>query len=671
MDPQNGSVSAEKDGSGGSKGLGLYPWRMPQPFCSTSEVMNRMYPLMVYNSLTRSKVRFIPKDPNRVLWYQCGPTVYAESHMGHARTYVSLDIIRRITKECLNYNVILCQNVTDIDDKIIIRSAEKGVHFRELAAKFEKEFVEDMFSLGVPLPDMVTRVSEFIPEILTYIQGLVEKGVAYASNGSVYFSTSAFQAAGHRYGKLMPEQIGNSELIAEGEGALTANDDKRDKDDFVLWKKTKEHANGMFEPSWSSPWGQGRPGWHIECSAMSNYAFGKNTGGCLDVHAGGVDLKFPHHENEIAQSEGFGGSHQWVNYWLHTGHVNIKGFKMSKSLKNFITIRQALERYSSRQIRFCFVLHKYNEPMDYGDNTMNHAVSIEKIFSEFFHNVKAVLRRRGSDGPQHVGDAEKALLQTLEDAKIGVRASLMDDFDTPKAVTFLLELIRECNRCIEKDDGLSSVVLTNAARYITSVLKTFGLVPEAVEIGFPLSDGVSGADGVSASSSREQILSPILDVLTKFRETVRVAAMSGDAKAVLSAADALRDNILPDLGVRMEDKGSGVDLVTIWKLDDPEVLKQERKLKEEAKAEKEKLKAETLRKQKEKEEKGKISPSEMFLSQTDLYSAFDTSGLPTHDKAGEPLSKGAIKKLQKDQAKQAELYEKFGGGKQGDGGGEV
>ena len=641
------------------KSSGLHPWRMPQPFCSTSEVMERMYPLVVYNSLTRSKVRFIPRDPNRVTWYQCGPTVYAESHMGHARTYVSLDIIRRITKDCLNYNVILCQNVTDIDDKIIIRSSEKGVPFRDLAAQYEREFVEDMAALGVPLPDMVTRVSEFIPEIIAYIQELVDKGIAYASNGSVYFSTAAFQEKGHVYGKLMPEQIGNSELIAEGEGSLAANDDKKAPDDFVLWKRTKDHANGMFEPSWESPWGAGRPGWHIECSAMSHDAFGRS----LDVHAGGVDLKFPHHENEIAQSEGFSESHQWVNYWLHTGHVNIKGFKMSKSLKNFITIRQALERYSSRQIRFCFVLHKYNEPMDYGDGSMNHAVSIDKIFSEFFHNVKAVLRRLGLAGGQHANREEKVLLLALEDAKTGVRSSLMDDFDTPKAIAGLLELIRECNRYMEKGSGtgegdtLSSVILGSVARFITSTLRTFGLVPDAVEIGF-VSTGGSESDATASSVSREQVLTPMLDVLTKFREAVRVAAISGDSRAVLGAADSLRDVVLPDLGVRMEDKGSGVDVVTIWKLDDPEVLRQERKLKEEAKAEKEKQKEETLRKQREKEEKAKIPPAEMFLSQTDLYSSFDATGLPSHDKDGEPLSKGAIKKLQKDMAKQTELYEK-------------
>lgn len=259
-----------------------------------------MYPLQVFNSLTRSKVRFIPKDPRRVTWYQCGPTVYAESHLGHARTYVSLDVIKRITKDFLGYNVIMCQNVTDIDDKIIIRSSERKMPFTELTTKYEAEFVEDMAALGVQLPDLVTRVSEYIPEVIEFIDSLVKKGLAYPSNGSVYFDTNAFQKAGHTYGKLMPEQIGNSELLAEGEGSLAVNEDKKSASDFVLWKKTKDHSDdGVVEPSWSSPWGPGRPGWHIECSVMSSFALERLGAGGLDVHAGGVDLKFPHHENEV------------------------------------------------------------------------------------------------------------------------------------------------------------------------------------------------------------------------------------------------------------------------------------------------------------------------------------------------------------------------------------
>ena len=635
-----------------------------------------MYPLFVFNSLTRTKVRFIPKDPKTITWYQCGPTVYAESHMGHARTYLSLDIIARIVRDFLGYNVVLCQNVTDVDDKIIIRSSERGIPFRELASKYEAEFIEDMTALGIQLPDVSTRVSEYIPEIIAYIEVLIAKGSAYESNGSVYFSVEGFEKAGHKYGKLVPEQIGNEKLLAEGEGALCAVNEKNASSDFVLWKKTKDHsADNINEPSWTSPWGQGRPGWHIECSVMSNAALKKFGGSSVDIHAGGVDLKFPHHENEIAQSEAYSGSHQWVNYWLHTGHLNIKGLKMSKSLKNFITIREALELHTSRQIRFCFLLHKYNAPMDYADTTMSQAVNIEKIFSEYFHNVKALLRRLGdvASTVQHVGPAEDALQQKLEDAKASVRACLLDDFDTPRAITVLSELIRECNKYIESgtatpissatdmgalpEQGLSSVILSAVARYITSILSTFGLVPTGSDIGFPLLDS-SAAEG-AGEGGKEALLTPYLDVLTAFRQEVRLAAMSGDTKAVLAIADKLRDDVLPNLGVRMEDKGSGKDVITVWKLDDIETMRKERAQKEAARLEKEKQKEEMARLAAEREARASIPPEKMFQSQTDLYSAFDEQGIPTVDKAGEPLSKGVLKKLAKEFAKQKEAYEKF------------
>jgi cysteinyl-tRNA synthetase len=590
---------------------------------------------------------------------------------------VSLDIIARIMRDFLGYNVVLCQNVTDVDDKIIIRSSERGIPFRELASKYEAEFIEDMNALGVQLPDVTTRVSEYVPEIISYIETLIAKGVAYESNGSVYFSVADFEKAGHKYGKLVPEQIGNAILLAEGEGALTNANEKRATQDFVLWKKTKDHTNdGIVEPSWTSPWGQGRPGWHIECSVMSNSALQKFGGGCVDIHAGGVDLKFPHHENEIAQSEGFSGSHQWVNYWLHTGHLNIKGLKMSKSLKNFITIREALELHTARQIRFCFLLHKYNSPMDYGDSTMTQAVSIEKIFAEFFHNTKALLRRLGevSATVQYVGAAEEALMMKLEEAKAQVRAALLDDFDTPRAVYTLTELIRDCNKYVESgtatpisgstelaplpENGLSSVVLSSVARYITSILGTFGLVPSGSDIGFPLSaQGDSAADGLQGG--KEAMLTPYLDVLTEFRKAVRLAAMKGDNKEVLRIADSLRDDLLPVLGVRMEDKGSGADVISVWKLDDPETMRKERAQKEAVKAEKERQKEEMARLAAEREARAAIPPETMFLNMTDLYSAFDEQGLPTTDKAGEPLSKGVIKKLAKEQAKQKEAHDKF------------
>lgn len=618
-----------------------------------------MHPIKVMNTLTRTKTRFIPKDPNRVLWYQCGPTVYAESHMGHARTYVALDVVRRIMSDYFGYNIVLAQNVTDIDDKIIIRSAERNIPFLELASKYEVEFFEDMAALGVQLPSMVTRVSEYVPEIIQFVEALIAKGVAYESNGSVYFDTVSFGQKGHCYGKLMPEQIGNSELLAEGEGALSVGDLKKSPGDFALWKKRKEHADGVVEPSWTSPWGEGRPGWHIECSVMCQAALGEMGGGTIDIHAGGVDLKFPHHENEIAQSEGHIGCNQWVNYWMHTGHLHIKGLKMSKSLKNFITIRQGLELNTARQIRFCFLLHKYNSAMDYSDSTLTQAVNIERSFNEFFLNTKATLRRVGphASGPQHLGPREMGMLSSLENTKTLVRADLSDDFDTPRAIQHLLELMRECNKYVE--DAAASMVgatLISVAKYITEILTVFGLVPDA-DIGFPLGDGKAGADSVIG---KEALLTPYLDTLAQFREAVRAAAMRGDTRAVLEAADLIRDVTLPDLGVRMEDKGSGAETVTVWKLDDPEKMRLERAQKDAAKQEKLKAKEEAAKKLREKEEKAKVPAEEMFRSMTDLYSRFEQStGIPTHDAVGEELSKGATKKLKKDWDKQKELNEKY------------
>lgn len=443
------------------------------------------------------------------------------------------------------------------------------------------------------------------------------------------------------------------------QGALSGSvTEKKSATDFALWKRTKDHSadSGVVEPSWASPWGPGRPGWHIECSVMSGSAMSQHSGGRIDIHAGGVDLKFPHHENEIAQSEAYLGTHQWVNYWLHTGHVEIKGCKMSKSLKNFVTIRQALQSFTGRQMRFCFLLHKYNEPMEYSDNTMGNAVHIEKIFAEFFHKLKATLRRLGTEARQHLNSDEERLAAELEDTKANVEGALMDDFDTPRALGFLSELVSKFNRYIDQTD-VSTVLLSSAGRYLTEIFDVFGLVQDSYDLGFRF-EGGAGSDG-AAPVSTEKVLTPFLDVLTKFREAVRLAAISNDPRAVLEAADQLRDSVLPDLGVRMEDKGTGKDVVTIWKLDDPEVLRKEKALKLEMQASKEAQKAETAMKQKLKEEKSRIPPSQLFLARTDLYSEFDADGKPTKDAEGKPLSKSALKGIEKDYNAQAKLHEEY------------
>jgi cysteinyl-tRNA synthetase len=338
--------------------------------------------------------------------------------------------------------------------------------------------------------------------------------------------------------------------------------------------------------------------------------------------------------------------------------------------------------------------------MDYGDSTMNQALSIEKIFSEFFLNVKAILRRVGVSGSQHVGPKEQSIILAIENAKQLVRNALLDDFDTPEAISVLMNLVRELNRYMDSAGAaaasLSSAVLSSGAKYITSILKIFGLIPDNNEIGFALD--ANGGNGVA--ENKEELLTPYLDALTNFRETVRLAAMSmslpllpsppssslspscshsltfpllscsspvlscpvavgGDSQAVLAAADTLRDVILPDLGVRIEEKGSGSETTSVWKLCDPEAMRLEREQKEAAKLEKEKQKAEARRKAQEKEEKAKIPPEELFRSQVDLYSEFNENGFPVKDAKGEPLSKGMIKKLEKEMEKQREAHAKY------------
>ncbi|CAN0110178.1 unnamed protein product [Ascophyllum nodosum] len=644
-------ASAALEESGGGK-KGMPTWRPPPALGEggLTELWDRLYPLKVYNSLTRTKNRFVPKDPHRVLWYMCGPTVYAESHMGHARTYLHFDILRRIMTDFFGYDVSLCMNITDIDDKIITRANEREKDFRELAAHYEADFMEDMAALGVRPPEVVTRVSEFIPEVVQYIQDIIKNGYAYESNGSVYFSVKSFDGKkGHAYAKLLPEGVGNGDLMAEGEGSLSVGaGDKRSAGDFALWKRSREG-----EPSWPSPWGQGRPGWHIECSVMASSTFESTGDGTMDIHAGGFDLKFPHHDNEIAQAEAKYDCSQWVNYFLHTGHLHIKGFKMSKSLKNFITIKQALTEHSARQasinIRLLFLLHKYNTPMDYGDDAMAGALGAEKTFSEFFHNVKAALRRSTPKDPSRVREAELTLQARLADAKRDVRRCLCDDFDTPSAVVALQELVKAVNKYLETKERAGEKIVADsvrgAAEYVTKIFKVFGLASTGSSLGFSSSTGA--ADAVSEEQSREAVLGPVLDVLSEFRDRARACGREGNAKGVLAACDHVRDELLPPVGVRLEDKGEQARrALVVWKLEDPAVLARERQQREQEQLRRLEAKAEAKKKAAEKEARAKTPANEYFRglkgeNGEPVYSKFDEQGVPTHNVKGEEINRAS------------------------------
>ena len=528
-------------------------------------------------------------------------------------------------------------------DKQFGASLDDQAIFSTLARHYETEFFDDMEKIGVRFPDVVTRVSEYVPEVIAYVEQIIAAKFAYvAADGSVYFDTVAFEASGHPYCKLEPWSKGNATLLAEGEGALTggAPTGKKHGNDFVLWKASKPG-----EPHWTSPWGEGRPGWHIECSAMATDILGER----LDIHSGGIDLCFPHHDNEIAQVEAYYGHEQWVNYFLHAGHLSIKGLKMSKSLKNFITIQQALNSITPRQMRLLFLGYKWEEGMDFSDDALAVVYAREKSFHEFFLNVNSKLRQWPvAKHAQRWGAEEKELNLALQKAQQDVHVALCDSMHFPRVLSLLLDLITTTNKYLQAagEESRPYFLLRKIAVYITRILACFGLCEEG-GIGWTSSASQGGLN-------REETIKPVMDVFADFRDTVRNLARSlgKDAQPLLQACDSVRDDTLVPVGIRLEDLPGGK---SVWKLDDPAVLLAERKRKEEEAAEKQAKKEALLREREEKErlkrEKAAVPAEAMFKTHNPVnsksYGSFDEQGIPLTDTAGEPLSKSERKKCEK------------------------
>lgn len=613
--------------------------------------------LKVNNSLTGTLTPFIlPGGSNRVSWYICGPTVYDSSHVGHASNYVRFDVVRRLLTEYFGYDVEVQMNVTDIDDKIIKKANERNVPFIHVAMEYEQEFLDDMAALNVRPPDHLTRVTDFVPEIIAYIEKIIGNGYAYESQGSVYFDVTAFREDGHGYAKTAPWCVNSQELLAEGEGALADGIGKKHSGDFALWKRSKEG-----EPSWVSPWGDGRPGWHIECSAMAEVL-----GHRMTIHAGGVDLRFPHHANEIAQAEAFHCCNQWVDYFLHSGHLHIDGLKMSKSLKNFITIRACLERYNARQMRLLFLSHKYDAPMDYAESSMIEAVNLDRTIADFFGNLKARLRDLKKSNPEdkspRPGEKGVALGEELKKAQEEVHRALANNFDTPKAMLELQALMKATNSYMSSSDEASNIILLESVgRYITRIFTVFGLTPTA-DVAY----GGEGGDA-AAGQSREETVAPVLDVFVEFRDQIRsIARTGGDnaLKELLKLCDDVRDETLPPLGIRLEDGGK--DKSSVWKLEDAKTLMLELTRKKEAEEEKRRQK-EFLKEQRRLKETaellaGELDPAKLFRDGVEfknLYKEFDSDGIPTVDIKGEEVSKSARKVLMKRFTKQKKLHGKY------------
>ncbi|MCX8043258.1 MAG: cysteine--tRNA ligase [Desulfobacterota bacterium] len=422
--------------------------------------------LKIYNTMTRRKEDFIPLHEGQVGMYACGVTVYDFSHIGHARAMVVFDVVQRYLRSC-GYRVVFVRNYTDIDDKIINRANHDNVPYTVVAERFIEAFDQDMAALGVERPTHAPRATEHIPDMIAMIQTLIAKGIAYVIDGDVYFSVERFSG----YGKLSGKHL--DELMAGAR--IDVDERKRNPLDFALWKKSKPN-----EPFWDSPWGHGRPGWHIECSVMSQ----KYLGETFDIHGGGMDLIFPHHENEIAQAEAATGK-PFARYWMHNGFVNINNEKMSKSLKNFLTIRDVLKHYHPEAVRLFLLSNHYRSPVDFSDKNIAEArIGLDRMYGiqRDLHTVP-----KTEKGTAACDDLERKAMQELEAFPERFKSAMDDDFNTAAALGYLHSLTRVLNGLIDrcKKDGNRTipahiaVAAQSVFRDVGSVLGLFNEDPEA------------------------------------------------------------------------------------------------------------------------------------------------------------------------------------------------
>ena len=391
--------------------------------------------MKIYNTLTGRKEEFLPLIPEKVKMYACGVTVYDHCHIGHARSAVVFDVISRYLKY-KGFDVKYVRNFTDIDDKIINRAKQENIAWDAVAKKYTDEYYKDMDKLGVGRADIEPKATEHMKEIIDIVKGLIDKGYAYEVNGNVYFAVEKFS----EYGKLSRRD--KEDMMA---GARVEIDErKKNPLDFALWKKSKEG-----EPSWESPWGYGRPGWHIECTAMSI----KHLGESFDIHGGGADLLFPHHENEIAQSEAFTGKF-FARYWVHNGFITIDKEKMSKSLGNFFTIKEVLAKFDPEVVRFFLLSTHYRSPIEFSDEQLREAESsIDRYYSTIVRINDFLLKKEeAKEGFSNAGKFFEGLILSFKEK---LEEALDDDFNTALALGHIFELIRESNRFLDnKPSGL-------------------------------------------------------------------------------------------------------------------------------------------------------------------------------------------------------------------------
>jgi len=469
--------------------------------------------LMVFNTLGMRKEAFMPLHKNEVVMYVCGPTVYDFIHIGNARAFVLADVIRRYF-EYKGFKVKLVCNITDIDDKMIKRAEETGLSLQQLGEIYSDAYFEDIAKLGIKKPDVSPRATQHIPEIIESVQVLIEKGYAYEVEGDVYFDISKSEA----YGKLS----GNKAEALEMGARIEVNPKKRNPADFALWKAQKKG-----EPGWHSPWGIGRPGWHIECSTMSMKYLGEN----FDIHMGGKDLIFPHHENEIAQAEAATGQ-PFARYWLHNEWLTVDGKKMSKSLGNFITVRDALKMAKPRVLRFFLLSAHYRSPIDFNKENLKLAETNLERLTNTAERLNALWERS-----EHTFE-EGNLLAEVKEAKGRFEEAMDDDFNTPLAFSAVFNIAKAINNYADSSAQITVATRKETSETLCSLLDVLGIPVEPVERKIDQTD----------------LAKKLVDLIIDLRQEMR-------KRMDWKTADEIRDR-LQKIGFIIEDAKEG----TKWKM---------------------------------------------------------------------------------------------------------
>lgn len=474
--------------------------------------------MKIYDSIQKKEVEFRPLDDKKVVMYVCGLTPYDSAHIGHARTYVAFDVIKRYLKK-RGYDVYHIQNITDVEDKIIKRCKESGADPKELTEKVHEEALLLFDRLHIQRADVYPKVTEHIPEIIKFIEKLVDKGYAYETETGVYFDVPGFEG----YGKLSGQNLEEIEAGAR----IEIDESKKHPEDFALWKKGEDII------TFDSPWGKGRPGWHIECSALAKKYAKRDT---LDIHGGARDLIFPHHENEIAQSEAANGK-PFSKYWMHTGFLTVHGEKMSKSLGNFVTLKEGLERFSPNALRFFYIQSNYRSPLDYDEKVIaSMDEGVEKIFNTL----------RNLEQNKKENEVDEDFRKKTDEESVRFHEAMENNFDTPSAIASMFNLIRTVNGHLDKEKT-DNEALKKVKKEIEDILSILGLERETVSFDSKKDEieKIAGELGIKEKLPPEKLIRKLIELRNKSRENKDYAT-----------SDKIR-NMLKEIGIILEDKKEG------------------------------------------------------------------------------------------------------------------